>query len=222
MKKTIVVLGGGGLGREVYWHILGTWPTAKVVFADDNIDTGEVVIGGEKIPAVNSWNFDAFLPTGLDCGEEHVCGFVIGVGDPESKQNMVKKALKSGLKPFPTIIHPRAVVQGLDCRIGVGGVITPGCVITTNVTIGDYVLLNLNSTVGHDAVLDDFVTINPSCSVSGCVTLGKAVDLGTGTVIRQGISIAPGVVTGAQSCVVKDIDEPGITVVGIPAKKLAR
>ena len=38
--------------------------------------------------------------------------------------------------------------------------------------------------------------------------------------MREKTEIAPGVTTGAQACVVKNIDEPNITVVGIPAKKL--
>ncbi|MCP3986029.1 MAG: acetyltransferase, partial [bacterium] len=62
----------------------------------------------------------------------------------------------------------------------------------------------------------------PGCRVSGDVTLGEDVLLGAGTVIRNGVTIARGVVTGASSCVVKDILEPDITVAGVPAKKLAR
>jgi acetyltransferase-like isoleucine patch superfamily enzyme len=54
------------------------------------------------------------------------------------------------------------------------------------------------------------------------VTLGEDCLLGAGTVIRPGVRIARGVTTGALSCVVKDVDEPGITLVGIPARKVER
>lgn len=146
--------------------------------------------------------------------------FVIGVGSPKIKRILVRKALASGLVPAPTIIHPRALVQGDDCEIGIGSIISPGCVITTNVRIGNYVLLNLNCTVGHDTILGDYVTCNPGCCISGNVTLGEGVMLGTGTVIREKINIAQDVQTGAQSCVVKDILDSNITVAGIPARKL--
>jgi len=39
-------------------------------------------------------------------------------------------------------------------------------------------------------------------------------------VVREKIAIATGVTTGAQACVVKNVDEPNVIVVGIPAKKL--
>lgn len=221
MKKNIVILGAGGFAREVYWHVRETYPAAYIAFVEDTMtDTRELVMAGERVPVIRNWKFDAVPTYGPNRPPEVFDEFVLGVGNPQTKRTMVQKALDSGLKPAATIIHPRALIQGHDCRIGVGGIITPGCVVTTNVTIGDYVLINLNCTVGHDAALGDYVTCNPGCCVSGNVTLGEGVVLGTGTVIREKISVAAGVVTGAQACVVKNIEEPNVTVVGIPAKKL--
>jgi len=213
----IVILGGGGHARETYWHILETWPCAKIVFVDDVTDITELVMGNETVPVIKDWRFDTFLSS----SEEGSRGFIIGVGNPGVKRVLVEKALGSGLEPLATVIHPRALVQGADCRIGVGGLIAPGCIVTTHVTLGDYALLNLNCTVSHDSVVGDYATLSPGCSVSGNVTLGSGVFLGTGTVVREQISIASRVTTGAQTCVVKNIDEPGITVAGVPAKKLA-
>jgi sugar O-acyltransferase (sialic acid O-acetyltransferase NeuD family) len=220
MNRNIVILGAGGFAREMYWHIKESLPAARMVFANDAKETEKIVMNGHVIPVIKNWEFDSVLINGPDKPSETIHEFVIGVGNPESKRILVQKALASGLVPAPTIIHPRALVQGDDCVIGIGGIISPGCIITTNVKIGDYVLLNLNCTVGHDAIIGDYVTCNPGCCISGNVTLGKGVNLGTGTVIRQNIAIAPGVQTGAQSCVVKNIVESNITVVGIPARNL--
>lgn len=217
MAKCVAILGAGGFARETYWHLRGADPSTSAVFIDDVTGIKEVVIEGSAVPVVKDWRFDKLR---LNGSLVRVDGFVLGIGSPAAKKQMVRKALDSGLQPAPTIIHPRALIQGSDCRIGVGGVITPGCVITTNVTIGDYVLLNLNTTIGHDVVIGDYVTCNPGCCVSGNVTLGESVSLGTGTVIREKVAVAPGVVTGAQACIVKDISEPGITIAGVPAKKL--
>ncbi len=220
MSKRIAVLGAGGFAREMYWHIKDTHPSACIVFVDDVSDATQVTIGRHVVHVVKDWRFDALPLDGHDAPPVRVEEFVVGIGSAVVKRKMVAKALESGLRPAATLIHPRAIVQGDDCRIGAGGVICPGCIVTTNVIVGDYVLLNLNTTVGHDAVLGDYVTCNPGCSVSGNVVLGEGVSLGTGTVVREKITIAPGVVAGAQSCVVKDVTEAGITVAGIPAKKL--
>lgn len=220
MNKNIAILGAGGFAREMYWHIKESIPEAQMVFVDDIIETENIVMNELVIPIIKTWMFDSVPINGPDKPSETISEFVIGVGNPETKRVLVKKALASGLDPADTIIHPRALVQGDDCVIGVGGIISPGCIITTNVNIGDYILLNLNCTVGHDTIIGDYVTINPGCNISGNVVISDDVKLGTGTVVREKISIAPGVQTGAQTCVIKNIVESNITVVGIPAKRL--
>ena len=220
MSRNIVILGAGGFAREMYWHIKESIPQAKMVFANDLKETEKIAINGQIIPVIKNWDFDCVPVDSFNQSFEKFKEFVIGVGSPKIKRILVRKALASGLVPAPTIIHPRALVQGDDCEIGIGSIISPGCVITTNVRIGNYVLLNLNCTVGHDTILGDYVTCNPGCCISGNVTLGEGVMLGTGTVIREKINIAQDVQTGAQSCVVKDILDSNITVAGIPARKL--
>jgi sugar O-acyltransferase (sialic acid O-acetyltransferase NeuD family) len=220
MANRIVILGAGGFAREVYWHIKGTYPSANLVFVDDVTETKELRMGGRVVPVVKDWKFDALRIDERCDRTDRFDEFIVGIGDPRGKQEIVKKALDSGLTPAPTIVHPRALVQGYDCEIGNGGIITPGCVLTTNVRIGDFVILNLCTTVGHDAVIGDYVTCNPGCQISGNVTIGAGAILGTGTVVRDKTDIAPGVVAGAQTCIVKSINEPNITVVGVPAKRL--
>jgi serine O-acetyltransferase len=53
------------------------------------------------------------------------------------------------------------------------------------------------------------------------VNIGDGVLVGTGAQILQYINIGENAVVGSGACVVKDV-EPGITVVGIPAKPLAK
>lgn len=205
----IVILGAGGLAREVYWNVIETNPSEKIIFLDDYTLKKELYISGKKFDVITDWNFTNYSNF----------KFVIGVGDPTLKRTLVTRALSSGLTASNTIIHPKATVQ--DCEVGVGGVITAGCVITTNVKIGNFVVLNLNSTVGHDSNIHDFVQVNPGCHISGNVTLEEGVSLGTGTTVIEKIKIAKNVKTGAQAAVVKDILESG-TYVGVPAKSLQK
>lgn len=220
MSKNIAILGAGGFAREVYWHIKESNPAAQIVFVDDITETTKISMADSAIPVIKDWEFDAVPLNGPNKPLEAVHEFIIGVGDPKIKNILIQKALDSGLFPAATVVHPRALVQGDDNVIGVGGIVTPGCIITTNAKIGDYVLLNLNCTVGHDTIIGDYVTCNPGCCISGNVKIGDNCILGTGTVIREKITVAPGVQTGAQTCVVKDIIDPNVTVVGVPARKI--
>lgn len=208
MKKNLVILGAGGFAREVLFHLSSPlfWYNYNINFVDDVTDTKEVVLKNGTFPVIKDWNF------------RPKSEFIVGIGSPKAKQIMVAKALEKGLKPTETFIHSRALVQ--DASVGKGGIICPGVVVTTNVKIGDYVILNLNSTVGHDAILGDYCTVNPGCSVSGNTEMGDCVTLGTGTVTREKSKIARGVTTGANSTVIKDILEENVTVIGTPAKKL--
>lgn len=108
-----------------------------------------------------------------------------------------------------------------EARVGIGSIICPGTILTTNITIGNHVLLNLNCTVGHDVVIDDYTTASPGVNISGNVTIGKRCYLGTNCVIRENIDICDDVIIGAGGVVVKDITEPG-TYVGNPVKKLEK
>lgn len=102
-------------------------------------------------------------------------------------------------------------------EIGEGTIICAGNMITVDIKIGKHNIINLGCTIGHDAVLEDYVTLYPSVNVSGMVHVGHTSELGTGTQIIQGIAIGENTVIGAGTVVVKDIPSD-VTAVGSPAK----
>lgn len=203
----IVILGAGGMAREVFWHLQGFYD--QFVFVDDYNPDPKVTIQGKSYPVVTNWDFSAY--SGFQ--------FIVGVGSPKAKKVLVDKAKKAGLAPAPTFIHPRALVQ--DASVGVGGIITPGCYLTTNIRIGDYVILNLNCTVGHDAVVGDYVQANPGCQIAGNVVLEEGVFLGSGSTVIEGLRVVKDTTIGTQAAVVRDIFEAG-TYVGVPAKPIKK
>ena len=91
--------------------------------------------------------------------------------------------------------------------------------VSTNVRMGDFVFLNIGAMVCHDGRLGDYVTLAPDVKLAGAVHIGsdKHCDIGLGTKVIQGITIADHVRTGAGAVVVRDVGEAG-TVVGVPAK----
>jgi acetyltransferase-like isoleucine patch superfamily enzyme len=77
--------------------------------------------------------------------------------------------------------------------------------------------LNLNVTVGHDAVVHDFVTVYPGVNVSGSTELGERVSMGTNSCILQGLEIGAGSFVGAGAVVNRDLPA-GVTAMGVPAR----
>lgn len=207
--KDIVIIGAGGFGREVAWLIEDInrkkrkWNIMGFIDEDESIH-GERLNGYEVLG-------------GLDKLEEFEDVYLaIAIGNSKVREKIVRKIAKFNFKQA-TLIHPNVLMDKRTNTIGKGCIICASNIITVNVTIGNYVIINLDSTVGHDTVLKDFVTIYPSVNVSGCCIIGKCVELGTGTQIIQGKTIGDYSIIGAGSVVIKDIKEKR-TAVGVPAK----
>lgn len=212
--KTLVMLGSSSLAKELYWYIYdmrtrGIDTYEDYIFINDQLPESQTLeISSKTFSIQNHWNFNKKYE------------FIVAIGNPIVKKIMVEKALKAGLNPAETIIHPDAKIYGQDNQIGKGGFITPGSIFTTNIKIGDYIIINLNTTVGHDVILEDYVTINPGCQISGYVKVKEGTLIGTGTSIREGIVIGARNIIGAQCAVVKNIDETDGIYGGVPAKKI--
>lgn len=175
----------------------------KVVFVNDLPDAEEgEMVEGRHIKVLR----DFTIPH----------DFIVGIGNPDIKCNMVSKAVLAGWNPAPSIVHPSAIVRS---PLGLGGLVAPNCVVTCDIEMSNYVTLNLNCTVGHDTVIGAYTTLNPGVHVSGFCKIGAFVEIGTGAVVRDRMRIFPNVKVGAGAAVVKPIDEEGVYA-GVPCVRL--
>jgi UDP-3-O-[3-hydroxymyristoyl] glucosamine N-acyltransferase len=205
------VLGAGGTARETYWVIKENNPEARVLFVDDEAESDAARIGDESIPVIRDWWFERFkLP-----GEQ--LRFSVGIEEPRRKKAMVERALRAGLQPAPPLVSPTALYRS-DAVVGVGTVGHARCYISTNVRVGDFVLLLPMAGLAHDVTLGNYVTCAPVSTTCAYSVLGDGVYVGQGSGVRERLVIAPWVRIDMQSSVVKSIDEPGIEVSGVPAQ----
>lgn len=150
--------------------------------------------------------------------------FAMGIGEPEPREKVFNKF--NDLE-YPNLIHKNASLgygQRELINKSQGNVITAGVVMTNNIQLGNFCIFNLLSTVGHECIIEDFVSVMPSVNVSGNVKLEKGAYLGVGATILQGqlddkLTIGEGTVVGAASLVRKSVPSYKI-VVGSPAKVL--
>ncbi|MGA0134412.1 MAG: acetyltransferase [Opitutales bacterium] len=208
MKK-LLIIGAGGFGREMLaWcrqHPDHGRAWSFEAFLDDNPDA----LAG----------FGSFAPVrplaGHRPGPDEV--FVCGLGLPAVKEPLVRPLLDRGAE-FLTFIHPSAVV-GERVRLGRGVVVCPGAVLSADIELDEFVLVNLNSTVGHDARIGPWSTLSAQCDVTGHVRLGARVFLGSRATVIPRRVVGDGVTVGAGAVVVADVP-PGVTVFGVPARQL--
>ena len=205
--KDLVIYGAGGLGREILSLIRRDYTDCQVIgFIDDSENMPK------QICSVNVYNSNFLFHRNL--------AVVIAVGDPVSRAKIFFNISKYENITFPNIISHRAIVSQ-DIRMGMGNVITDSCWLSTNVTIGNGVFVNVATTVGHDVQIDDFVSIMPQCAISGKVCIGSRSLIGAKSFILQGKHIGQHSVVAAGSCVFRNVDE-NETVWGNPAHTLVK
>jgi len=212
-KEKIAVYGASGFGRELVWLIQDCKIYEVVCFIDDNIEKQGSILNGVRIFSLEQ----AYK-------KYRNAKIVGGVGIPKIREKLINKAAKLGFN-FETIIHPK-IYRSKWIKIGLGTVICAGNILTTNITLGKHVQINLDCTVGHDVIMGDFTTLAPGVHVSGWVHFGKRVYVGTGAVIINGtenkpITIGDDSIIGAGAVVTKSIPS-GVTAVGVPARVIKK
>jgi sugar O-acyltransferase (sialic acid O-acetyltransferase NeuD family) len=211
-----VVVGAGGFGREVL-DIVDAMNAAgaevELLGTVDDSDANAHLLARRSVahlgPIASITNDHAWGQT------PGVIGFVIGIGAGAVRRDLDAQLTAAGLVPM-VLVHPMATIGG-DNRVAEGCILAAGARVTTNITLGRHTQLHVNSTIGHDSVLDDFVSVYPGATVSGSVHLAEGVTIGTGANVLPGVSIGAGALVGAGAVVTTDVTA-GVTVAGVPAR----
>jgi sugar O-acyltransferase (sialic acid O-acetyltransferase NeuD family) len=216
--KKLVIMGAGGFGREVHAWLLDAirngscGPTSDTVweiagFIDDVSGALDDFPGRPPILS----KIDDYEPS----PDSYL---VCAIANPTIKKELTTKLLAKGAKFF-TLIHT-SVVIGTNVEIGVGSVICPMTVLSTDLVVGDFVTINSACTVGHDSEIANYSTLSGHCDVTGGVKLREGAFLGSHAVIIPRVTVGEYAVVGAGSVVIRKV-APGITVFGVPAKRLS-
>ena len=137
---------------------------------------------------------------------------------------LIKKAIldriNNPLIDYPTLIHPSVIIGDMDyVKIGKGCIFCAYSVITCDIEVGDFVILNLSCTLGHDTVVKDYCAFMPTCNISGECVIEEGVYCGTSVKIINLTSIGEWTIVGAGAVVAKPLPAK-CTAVGVPAKPI--
>lgn len=209
MEQTkIVIIGAGGLGREIGSILIHSAKYEHCGYLDDNLEEGELVNGIEVLGPVR-------MMKDLSLRE---FSFAIGIGSPQIRKSLVERSLELNLN-FPNIIHDSVIVQDKEnVEFGYGNVICAGNIFTTNIKVGNFNLINLSCTIGHDTKIANFCSVMPGVNISGGAQIENGAFIGTGAKLIKAKTIGENSVVGAGAVITTDT-EPGSTYVGVPGKR---
>ena len=209
--KSLGIFGTSGFAREVN-DIASELGYRTVYICRDQAE-----LEGRSSPG------DAMLER--DVGRYGDMQFAIGIGENAVRQKVARRFCKE--LRFVNLIHPSASFgrgqRDVICA-SKGVIVCAGVRFTNNIQVGDFTIFNLNATIGHDAILDDFVNVSPGANISGNVHIGTRCWLGTGAALNQGkggakLIIGADTVIGSGSVVVKEC-EANAVYVGNPARRI--
>ena len=145
--------------------------------------------------------------------------YLVSIGKNEMRAACFQRAFDHGLLPA-TLVHPSAVISE-SARLENGTVVMAKVVINAGAQIGKNCIVNTAAVVEHDCRVGDHVHLSPGVLLGGGVTVHPFAHVGIGAIALPGAEIGEGAIVGAGAVVLHSVP-PGATVVGVPARVLAR
>lgn len=209
MKK-LVILCAGDFGKEVTWlieDINKQKPTYEILgFLDD--DERKV---GMKLNGYECLGTTKCL---IDLHNQYNACAVIATQDGDVRKKLVNTF--SDFNDWETLIHPTANISDTSF-IGRGSIICAGVSISVNTRIGDFCMFNIGIIMGHDCIIDDYVSIMSGVCVTGHVQIKEGAYIATNSTIIPGMKIGTHARVGAGSVVLRNVRSDTL-VMGVPAK----
>jgi len=210
--KDIAIYGCGGFGREVaclierinesepQWNFIG--------FYDDGHEKGFMTDMGPVIGNADDLN-----------AVDKPLAIAIAIGSPKTVKAVREKIVNKNIE-FPNLIDPSTVFLKRELvKIGEGNIICQNTVLSVNITIGDFNVLNFCSSVGHDVVFGKYNVVMPGVRISGGTQMENQNFFGAQSVVLQGVKIGNEVRLAASSLLTRKTKDKTLYI-GVPARKM--
>ena len=117
---------------------------------------------------------------------------------------------------FSRLIHPGAHVSS-NVHIGEGVIIGPLSSIGPNAFLDDFCSINRSASIGHDVRIGKYTRVGPSVALAGSTRIGDNCNVGINATVLDYVKVGNWAVIGAGSVVAKDLPE-SVVAYGVPAK----
>lgn len=201
--KNIVIIGAGEFGREVIWlleDINKRSPRYVILgYVDDDEKKQNLEYHGYRVLG----KIEHLLELQKCCP----VSAVIAMQDGSARRQIAERLV--GFDSWETLIHPTAIISD-TVKIGQGSIVCANVTISVDTLIGCHCIFYLSSTIGNDCTLGDFVSVMSNCSVGEHAGIGSESFLAARSFVAPNKSIGKHVQVGAGSSVLKDVKDGAV------------
>ncbi len=195
----LIIVGAGGFAKELHGYIS---QDIKNNFIKNAEIKGFLDISEESFlkMKINS----SYLGNEETYSIEEDDHFIIAIGNIKLKEKIIQKLEKKNASFF-SYIHSSVFFDD-SSNIGQGVIICPFCMVNAQSIIGDFTLMNIYTSVAHDAYIGRNSILSPYATVNGNVKTGKNLFMATRTTILPGIEVGENCIISAGTIVSKNMD----------------
>jgi len=205
----IIIVGAGGFAREVYYWVNDTFSKESYKIKGF-LSYNQKDLDGHNIKGGIIGNDDNYKIEEND-------RFIIAIGNIDIKKRAVNRLKKRGAK-FISLIHPTALIVP-TAKIGEGVVICPYCLVSDNVQLDDFVMMNTYASCGHDVQVGKYCILSPYVALNGFDKLENEVFIGTHATVIAYRKLGYRSKVNANSVVMRDVPLKQM-VLGVPGKNI--
>jgi sugar O-acyltransferase (sialic acid O-acetyltransferase NeuD family) len=203
----VIIVGAGAFAREVFQMYPACFPDQSLRLKGFlSKSQGELQPFGIDLPILG--DPEQYQPAAND-------RFLLAIGQIDDRKRVVLRLKQRGAQ-FLTMIHPTAHVDP-SARLGEGVMIYPFATVMNHAVIGDFVLMNIHASAGHDTRIGSFGNLSPYATTNGFCVLEDEVFLGTHASVLAYRRVGLGSKVSANSVAAHDV-QPRTLVFGVPGK----
>ena len=217
-REALVIVGCGGLGREVLWAarraqaLTPDWTAELVGFTAEMAPEGGSVVDG--LPFLGLLGPD--LAAGCRTAPTH---YICAIGDNQARKRICARMEALGLRPKSVLDPSVLIAPGVE--VGPGTYVGAGSILSPSANLGAHVVVNQGCTIGHDATVGAFAQVCPGARVSGWAIVGEGALLGSNAVVAPKVSVGAWSILAAASMASRDLPAE-VTALGTPARIVFR